>query len=261
MVSATIIKPNLSKSISKTRYTVTASSWSASVNADGYYTYSVSLSPSFNTSYAPNIYLAGSTDSTAPTDTAKGQYAYVERCRLSGSTSLTLYAKTKPTSTFYIYVEGTNGSGSANIEGNVIQPNKASGGSGMTLLHTYTMSKTDFGAADASGRRAAEIKDTSLLNDLLNKQLYVEVYETNYFSYWQKYNVFSGGIIRKGYFVQNTMCAFAMYGDPSKYYSCVIEYNYTVYDHTKVIVRIMDSYYTNSMPSDSTIVINVYEMQ
>ena len=114
--------------ITKTRYTITSSSWSASANADGYYTYSVSLSPTLYTAVAPNVYIAGSTDSTAPTDTEKSMFAYVDRCRLAGYSSLTLYAKTKPTSTFYIYVEGVNGLGSGNIEGNVIQPNGASGG-------------------------------------------------------------------------------------------------------------------------------------
>ena len=132
--------------ITKTRYTITSSSWSASANADGYYTYSVSLSPTLYTVVAPNVYIAGSTDSTAPTNTEKSMFAYVDRCRLAGYSSLTLYAKTKPTSTFYIYVEGVNGLGSGNIEGNVIKTNEVSSGGGIPYISdmpSFTMSATD----------------------------------------------------------------------------------------------------------------------
>lgn len=133
MVSATIIKPNLSKSISKTRYTVTASSWSSSPNADGYYTLTVSLNPAIGSS--PDVYVAGSANGTQPTDAEKGQFAYVKRCKVNGST-LTLYASSKPSSTFYIWVEGVNGTGSGDIVGNVVQPNGAVSGGGINYSTT-----------------------------------------------------------------------------------------------------------------------------
>lgn len=112
-------------SIKKTRYTITASSWSASANADGFYTYTVSLSPAVKSS--PDVYVAGSTDSTQPTDAQRAQFGYVERCKVNGST-LTLYAKTKPTATFYVWVEGEEGTGSGDIVGNVVMPNSAGAG-------------------------------------------------------------------------------------------------------------------------------------
>lgn len=108
--------------ISKTRYQISSSSWSSSPNADGYYTLTVSLNPAIGSS--PDVYVAGSADGTQPTDTEKGQFAYVKRCKVNGTT-LTLYASSKPSSTFYIWVEGVNGTGSGDIVGNVIQPNGA----------------------------------------------------------------------------------------------------------------------------------------
>ena len=91
--------------MSKTRYTISSSSWSSS-QTSGYYTYNLTLSPILYTSYAPNIYLAGSSSTTEPTDTGKAMYSLVDKCDLSAQNKLVLYAKTKPTSTFYIYVEG-----------------------------------------------------------------------------------------------------------------------------------------------------------
>lgn len=91
----------------KKRYTITATSWSNSVDSNGYYTYTVTLSsPTLATSYPPNVYIAGSTDSTFPTDAEKEQYALLEQCNHTATNSLTLYAKTKPTSNFYVYIEG-----------------------------------------------------------------------------------------------------------------------------------------------------------
>lgn len=95
-------------SMSKTRYTISSSSWSASANASGYYTYSLTLTTLLSTSYAPNLYISGASDSTFPTDTEKAQFSYLDECNLSASNTLVLYAKTKPTSTFYVYVEGQN---------------------------------------------------------------------------------------------------------------------------------------------------------
>ena len=93
--------------ISKKRYTITASSWSNSVDANGYYTYTITLSnPTLDTSYPPNVYLTGVDDNTFYTDTEAEQYSYVAQCNLTASTTLVLYAKTKPDTTFYVFVEG-----------------------------------------------------------------------------------------------------------------------------------------------------------
>jgi len=93
--------------ISKKRYTITATNWSNSVDADGYYTYTVTLSnPTLDTSYPPNVYLTGADDSTFYTDTEATQYSYLAQCNLTASTTLVLYAKTKPDTTFYVFVEG-----------------------------------------------------------------------------------------------------------------------------------------------------------
>lgn len=119
----------------KTRYSVSYSSWSSTVNSDGYYTYSLTLSPTLDTTVSPDVLIAGSSNITQPTDTQKTMFGYVERCYLSGST-LTLYAKTKPTNTFYVWVEGVAGSGSGGIVGNVIQPNGESSGGGLDYSST-----------------------------------------------------------------------------------------------------------------------------
>ncbi|MBR5180092.1 MAG: hypothetical protein IKW90_15045 [Lachnospiraceae bacterium] len=94
--------------MSKTRYTISSSSWSASANVSGYYTYSVTLNPTLSTSFCPNVSLSGSSDSTMLTDTQKSMYDLVNYYDNTATNTLVLYAKTKPTSTFYIYVEGVN---------------------------------------------------------------------------------------------------------------------------------------------------------
>ena len=125
--------------VSKTRYQISSSSWSSSANSDGFYTLTATLNPAIGSS--PDVYVAGSADGTQPTDTEKGQFAYVKRCKVNGST-LTLYASSKPSSTFYIWVEGVNGTGSGDIVGNVIQPNgESSGGSG--VLTPFTLTQND----------------------------------------------------------------------------------------------------------------------
>ena len=109
--------------VSKTRYQISSSSWSSSANSDGYYSKTISLSPSIKSS--PNVYIAGSSSTAQPTATQKRMYAMVERCALSASgATLTLYAKTKPTSSFYIWVEGEEGTASANLVGNIVSPNE-----------------------------------------------------------------------------------------------------------------------------------------
>ena len=95
-------------SVSKTRYTISSSSWSASANASGYYTYSLTLNPTLVTTQPPNVSCAGSTDSTVPTAAQKTQYNLVDYYDNTAANTLVLYAKTKPSSTFYIWVEGNN---------------------------------------------------------------------------------------------------------------------------------------------------------
>lgn len=93
-------------SVKKTRYTITASSWSASANASGYYTYSLTLNPTLKTSYCPTVSIAGSGDSTLWTATEKSNYDLVDYYNNTATNTLVLYAKTKPTGTFYVWVEG-----------------------------------------------------------------------------------------------------------------------------------------------------------
>lgn len=93
-------------SVKKTRYTISSSSWSASANASGYYTYSVTLNPTLVTTQPPDVSCAGSTDSTVPTATEKSNYDLVDYYNNTATDTLVLYAKTKPTGTFYIWVEG-----------------------------------------------------------------------------------------------------------------------------------------------------------
>ena len=94
------------KANAKQRYTVASTAWSGSANASGYYSASITLTTALSTSYAPNIYLSGSSDSTQPTAGETSAYNLLDYCDLSATTSLVLYAKTKPTTTFYINVEG-----------------------------------------------------------------------------------------------------------------------------------------------------------
>lgn len=95
----------------KTRYTISSSNWSSSPNSDGYYTYSLTLTNPLSTSTSPNVYIAGASDSTQPTATESTMFSYVKRCNLSSTTTLVLYASTKPTSTFYVFVGAESGNG------------------------------------------------------------------------------------------------------------------------------------------------------
>lgn len=90
----------------KTRYTVSASSWSASANASGYYTYSLTLNPTLSTSYAPNIYISGSGDSVLHTAREESMFELLKYIDLTASNTLVLYSTKKPDTTFYIFVEG-----------------------------------------------------------------------------------------------------------------------------------------------------------
>lgn len=93
-------------SLAKTRYTITASSWSNSVDADGYYTYTITLNPELSLSWPPSTDIAGVNDSTFSTDAEKEAYDLLDECNLTTTSTLILYAKTKPETTFYIWVEG-----------------------------------------------------------------------------------------------------------------------------------------------------------
>ena len=167
--------------VSKTRYQISSSNWSSSPNSEGYYTLTATLNPTIGSS--PDVYIAGSADGTQPTDTEKGQFAYVKRCKVNGST-LTLYASSKPSSTFYIWVEGVNGTGSGDIVGNVIQPNGAvsEGGFNLTLIKTIEFVKSDFGAEQSGGYRRAN-SGTAQIDDIYNlfftKNIYIVAYEKN----------------------------------------------------------------------------------
>lgn len=134
-INVTVGSASGGSSIKKTRYAVNASSWSASANSDGYYTYTQTLSPAVKSS--PDVYVAGSTDSTQPTDAQRAQFGYVERCKVNGST-LTLYAKTKPTANFYIWLSGEEGTASGDIAGNVVKPNTDT-----SILTPFELSNTD----------------------------------------------------------------------------------------------------------------------
>lgn len=102
-----ITAEDVSKSkMKKTRYTISASNWSNSANADGYYTYTISLNPSLSLNYAPEVYLTGADDNTFYTSTEETQFKLIKHCNLTAVNSLTLYATDKPDSNFYVFVKG-----------------------------------------------------------------------------------------------------------------------------------------------------------
>ena len=101
--------------MAKSRFTVSSSGWSASANASGYYTYTVALGTSVNVAYSPTIYLAGASDSTFPTDAERAQYGRLDEAALTAANTVTLYAKTKPTSTFYIFIEIVSAGGAGGV--------------------------------------------------------------------------------------------------------------------------------------------------
>ena len=95
---------------SKKRYTISSNSWSDTPDESGFYSYSLNLSnQEFSMNTAVNLYIAGSGDSVFPTDTEKSMYALVERIELVTTSSVKLYASTKPTSTFYVYIGADGG--------------------------------------------------------------------------------------------------------------------------------------------------------
>jgi len=71
--------------------------------------------------YAPNVDIAGANDSTFSTDAEKEAYDLLDECNLTAANTLVLYAKTKPETTFYIWVENKiNSSGGEGVATSVV---------------------------------------------------------------------------------------------------------------------------------------------
>lgn len=90
-------------------YEVTASSWSATTDSDGYYTNTVNLGVYYNTHNQPFVSCIGSTKSTVPTAAQKAAFSLCDVFYFADTTmcnSMTVKAKTKPTETFYVMVNG-----------------------------------------------------------------------------------------------------------------------------------------------------------
>lgn len=90
-------------------FTIYASSWSSTVNSNGYYTNTRNM-PGVITSYSkPDIALTASSGNTLPTATQIAAYNLVNYFYLPDDVSaqaITAYAKTKPTADFDIHVKG-----------------------------------------------------------------------------------------------------------------------------------------------------------
>ena len=91
------------------RFTISASGWS-STQTSGYYTYTLSTgNTKYNTYSDVTMANVGVDDSTDATSAEKAAYALVNKFDMADGTgvdSFTLYAKTKPTTTFYIKLSG-----------------------------------------------------------------------------------------------------------------------------------------------------------
>ena len=91
------------------RYTVSSSNWSANPDANGYYTNTITT-VAYNTYAGFFVSNVGASDGVDATSAEAAAFNLVNRFYMpdgTGATSLTLYAKTKPTTTFYIRVKGT----------------------------------------------------------------------------------------------------------------------------------------------------------
>ncbi len=89
---------------------VPSTGWSSVVDANGYYTQYINLMDDYNTYDTPDIYLCGSTNDTKATAAEQAAWSLIDRVWMADSTAthtLVLYAKTKPTTTFYIRVKGS----------------------------------------------------------------------------------------------------------------------------------------------------------
>lgn len=92
------------------RRKVTASNWSASRDANGFYTYTLNAYQNFHNEPTPKVYGSGANDTTLPTDAEAKAYeqiifpnGYVEHYSVN---TFKLYAKEKPTTDFYVVIEG-----------------------------------------------------------------------------------------------------------------------------------------------------------
>ena len=88
---------------------VNALHWSATVDADGYYTCQVGLEIDFNTYIQPIISLCGNTKNTLPTDAQKSAYNLCDIFHFTDGvdiSSMVVKAKTKPTESFSVLVTG-----------------------------------------------------------------------------------------------------------------------------------------------------------
>ena len=90
---------------------ISANNWSATVDSDGYYTNTVTLSQAFSTYTMLFISCCGALGATDdPTSAQKASYNLVDKFvfpdNLSSTNEMTVKAKTKPTDTFYVLVNG-----------------------------------------------------------------------------------------------------------------------------------------------------------
>lgn len=88
---------------------VPSSGWSANAGADGYYTNTVSTGVSFNTYSSIYISCIGSTRSTKATATQAAAFNLCDDFIFTDGTavnSMTVKAKTKPTTDFYVLLDG-----------------------------------------------------------------------------------------------------------------------------------------------------------
>ena len=88
-----------------TDVTVNANDWSYTTNADGYYYINLALSVDLNADYIPDVFCTGASSGVLPTTSEAEAYNLVWKGYLFERV-LSLYAKTKPTTTFYIKVKG-----------------------------------------------------------------------------------------------------------------------------------------------------------
>lgn len=93
----------------RVRKAITSSGWSSITDANGYYWWSFSVQTKLFENMRPKCSLVGSDDDTLPTSseiTAYNLVDYTDGTTTSSSTTFCLYAKTKPTTTFYVEFSG-----------------------------------------------------------------------------------------------------------------------------------------------------------
>lgn len=93
----------------RVRKAISSSGWSSITDANGYYWWSFSVQTKLFDNMRPKCSLVGSDDDTLPTSAEKTAYNlvnYTDGTTTSSSTTFCLYAKTKPTTTFYVEFSG-----------------------------------------------------------------------------------------------------------------------------------------------------------